>query len=56
MNALSRRLGFSRSTAADRPLMRRMLAAGFWFFLAKGLLWLVAPAAIWLAGSWRSST
>ena len=24
-------------------LLRRLAKAGFWFFLAKGLLWLVAP-------------
>jgi hypothetical protein len=29
--------------ARRAALMRRLAKAGFWFFLAKGLLWLVAP-------------
>jgi len=52
MNTLSRCLPFHRpGTAGGRALKRQVLAAGFWFFLAKGLLWLAAPAAIWLTGS-----
>lgn len=29
--------------ARRAALLRRLAKAGFWFFLAKGLLWLVAP-------------
>lgn len=29
--------------ARRTALLRRLAKAGFWFFLAKGLLWLVAP-------------
>ena len=32
-------------------LSRRLVSVGFWFFLAKGLLWLVAPAMAWFAMS-----
>ena len=52
MNTPSCHMPFNRSTAAGGgALKRRVLAAGFWFFLAKGLLWLAAPTAIWLSGS-----
>jgi len=51
MNTLSRRMLLARSAATCGPLRRRVIAAGFWFFLAKGLLWLAAPTAIWLVGS-----
>jgi len=51
MNTLSRRLPLARAAAARGSLRHRVLAAGFWFFLAKGLLWLAAPAAIWVTGS-----
>jgi hypothetical protein len=41
-------------TANGRPSGRRAAAQrlarlGFWFFLIKGLLWLVAPLAAWMA-------
>jgi len=51
MKTLSHRGLVARTSATRGPLGRRVIAAGFWFFLAKGLLWLAAPAAIWLAGS-----
>ena len=51
MDTPSRHPPGSRWSAARQVLARRVIAAGFWFFLAKGLLWLAAPAAIWLASS-----
>jgi hypothetical protein len=30
-----------------RKLLRRLGVAGFTFFLVKGILWLVVPAALW---------
>jgi hypothetical protein len=41
-------------TVTDRPAgvcnaARRLARLGFWFFLVKGLLWLVAPLAAWMA-------
>ena len=32
-----------------RSAARRLARLGFWFFLFKGLLWLVAPLAAWMA-------
>jgi hypothetical protein len=41
-------------TATDRPsgiraTAQRLARFGFWFFLIKGLLWLVAPLLAWQA-------
>jgi hypothetical protein len=30
----------------SRQLLPRLLQAGFWFFLAKGLLWIVLPVLV----------
>jgi len=30
----------------SRRLLPRLMQAGFWFFLAKGLLWLALPALV----------
>jgi hypothetical protein len=36
-----------------REGLRRLAQLGFWFFLVKGLLWLLLPAlALWLG--WRA--
>ena len=32
-----------------RTITGRLARLGFWFFLVKGLLWLVAPLLAWLA-------
>lgn len=35
-----------------RPRLRLLASLAFWFFLLKGLLWLVAPAVIVALGAW----
>jgi len=44
------RNGAANPVAASRRvrIMRRIGAAGFAFFLVKGLLWLLIPAALWI--------
>lgn len=35
------------ASTGKRSLARRVARLGFWFFLLKGLVWLVAPLAAW---------
>lgn len=37
--------------AGGTRLAGRLLKAGFWFFLAKGLLWLIAPWFLYQAAT-----
>jgi hypothetical protein len=40
-------VGPTDGSSPTRRLARRLGAAGFVFFLVKGVLWLLVPAALW---------
>ncbi|MBS1200276.1 MAG: hypothetical protein H6R27_954 [Proteobacteria bacterium] len=49
MNAIASVRGTAAAGRSGAGLAQRLARAGFWFFLVKGLLWLVAPTLAWLA-------
>ena len=49
--AILSRFSGGESNSKKARVLKRVGAAGFMFFLVKGLLWLLVPAAIWLFGS-----
>ena len=44
-----------RNPYGGTTFLRRLLQAGFWFFLLKGLLWLAVPAILVALGGWPSA-